>query len=149
MPDVAYPPVGFHFRVEFDVPGIKENDFRFREVSGLSVELDDVTHVEGGENGFVHRLPGRAKYPDLSLKRGLVRDSALTDWCRRALYDFDFAPTTVWVSLLNEEHEPLRTYTVVNAYPRNWSVSDFNAEASDVVIESLGLAYQYFRESEN
>ena len=29
-----YPPVGFHFKVEFDISGIGENDFLFRDVSG-------------------------------------------------------------------------------------------------------------------
>ena len=143
-----YPPVGFHFKVEFDLPDVVDNDFRFREVSGLSVELGEETHAEGGENRFTHRLPGRASYPDLVLKRGLVRDSAVTEWCRKAIQDFEFAPATVWVSLLDEEHQPLRTYTVRNAYPRRWSVSDLNAEASELVIESLELSYQMFDESE-
>ena len=36
-----YPPVGFHFLVEFGLTGIKENDSRFREVSGFSLELEE------------------------------------------------------------------------------------------------------------
>ena len=35
-----YPPVSFHFRVEFqDIPGIKTQDAFFQEVTGLSREL--------------------------------------------------------------------------------------------------------------
>jgi phage tail-like protein len=112
------------------------------------MELGEETHAEGGENRFAHRLPGRASYPDLVLKRGLVDDSAVTQWCSRAIRDFVFEPVTVWVSLMDEEHEPLRTYTVQNAYPRKWSISDLNAEASEIVIESLELAYQMFNETE-
>ena len=34
------PPLGFHFRVEFDLKDAGDNDIRFREVSGLTMELE-------------------------------------------------------------------------------------------------------------
>ncbi len=139
-----YPPLGFHFLVEFDLPELA-TEFRFREVSGLSRELEEETHAEGGENRFSHRLPGRARYGDLVLKRGLLVDSALKEWCDDAILDLEIRPANLLVSLLNEKHEPLQSYSVVSAWPKKWSLSDFNAESSEVVIESLELAYQYFR----
>lgn len=140
-----YPPVGFHFQVAFDLDGIVENDFRFREVSGLSMELEEETHNEGGENRFIHKLPVRARYPDLVLKRGLLADSTVRTWCRNAIHNLEIEPTTVWVTLLNDKHEPLQTYTFVNAWPKKWSLSDFNAESGEIVVETLELGYQYFR----
>ncbi len=141
---VTYPPVAFHFSVSFDLPGVQDNDFRFREVSGLTMELDEYTHAEGGENRYVHKLPGRAKYPDLTLKRGLVTSSVVTDWCREAVQNLDIVPTTVWVSLLDETHAPLMTYVFEHAWPKKWVVADLNAESSSVAIESLDLAYRKF-----
>jgi|GEM_PF-4545076 len=32
-----YPPVGFHFRVEFGVDDVGDSDIFFREVSGLNI----------------------------------------------------------------------------------------------------------------
>jgi phage tail-like protein len=139
-----YPPVGFHFRVEFGVDGASAADIRFREVSGLGMELEEETVVEGGENRFVQKLPVRAKYSDLILKRGMLPDSAVAKWCRSAIQDLDIQPATVWVTLLNEQREPLKTFCFVRAWPKKWQVSDFNAESSELVIESLELAYQYF-----
>ena len=139
------PPAGFHFRVEFGLPDATDNDTRFREVSGLTRELEDEAFNEGGENRFVHKLPSRARYPDLVLKRGLLVDSAVRSWCERAIYDFEIEPIPVFVTLLNGEHEPLQSYSVLNAWPKKWSVSDFNAESSEVVIETLELAYQYYK----
>ena len=89
-----YPPAGFHFRVEFNLDGIKDSDVRFQEVSGLSAELGVEEVTEGGENRFPHRLPTRAKYSNLTLKRGLLTDSRLIDWCKNAIENFDFEPTT-------------------------------------------------------
>ncbi len=140
-----YPPVGFHFGVKFDLPDASDNDTRFRDVSGLALELEEETYVEGGENRFIHKLPVRARYSDLVLKRGLLVDSAVRTWCEEAIQNLDIQPVMVWVTLLNENHEPLQTYSFTNAWPKKWSISDFNAESGELVIESLELAYQYFK----
>jgi phage tail-like protein len=142
---VYYPPVGFHFRVEFILDGTVESDIRFQEVSGLSAELGTEEVVEGGENRFSHRLPTRAKYANLTLKRGLLTESGLIDWCRDAIENFDFTPATVNVTLLNEQHEPVAdTLSFIRAWPVKWSVSDFKAQDNALVIETLELSYNYF-----
>lgn len=138
-----YPPAGFHFRVEFVGIG-NDNDIRFQTVAGLNVEYDVETFKEGGENRFEHKLPGRTKYPDLSLKRGLLTDSKVIDWCLKAFQNREFKPAQVNVSLLNEDHQPLKTWQVQRAWPKKWAVSDFNAQENTVVVETLELSYSYF-----
>ncbi len=141
-----YPPVGFHFRVEFGLSGIGDRDSRFQEVSGLSAELGTEELQEGGENRFVHRLPTLPKYGSLVLKRGLLTDSGLIRWLTDAVENFSFEPTTVNVTLLNEQHEPLGfTYSFVRAWPVKWTVSDFKAQESGLVVETLELSYSYFK----
>ncbi|CTQ62746.1 MAG: phage tail protein [Roseibium album] len=139
-------PLIHNFRVEFDLPGAGDLDVRFREVSGLSMELEQETVTEGGENRFVHKVPVRASYPDLVLKRGLIGESAVTQWIRDAIQNLVIRPITMSVVLLDPKLEPLRTFSVVNAWPKKWSVSDFNAETSEIAVETLELAYAYFRE---
>lgn len=138
-----YPPLGFHFRVEFVNLG-NNNDTRFQAVSGLNVEYDTESFKEGGENRFEHKLPTRTKYPDMSLKRGMLTDSKVIDWCLKALQNRQFDPVQIQVTLLNEKHEPLRTWSVFNAWPRKWQVSDLNAQENSVVIETLELSYSHF-----
>ena len=80
-----YPPVGFHSHVEVrDLPA-NDDDVRFSEVSGLSVEVGTEDVPEGGENRFVQKYPTRTKYPDLVLKRGLLTNSAVWDWVRECI----------------------------------------------------------------
>lgn len=138
-----YPPVGFHFKVEFVGIG-NDNDVRFQSVAGLSVEYDTESYKEGGENRFEHKLPLRTKYPDLSLKRGMLTDSKVIEWCLDALQNREFKPAQINVMLLNEEHQPLKTWNVYHAWPKKWSVSDFNAQDNSIVIETLELSYNYF-----
>ncbi len=145
-----YPPVGFHFKVEFSLSGAKDGDVRFQEVSGLTAELGVEEVAEGGENRFAHRLPTRAKYSNLVLKRGLMTDSALIDWCKSAISGFTFKPTTVNVTLLNENHKPVGgAFSFVRAWPVKWSVSDFKAQENGIVVETLELAYNYFSRIES
>ena len=138
-----YPPVGFHFKVEFVGIG-NDNDVRFQSVAGLSIEYDTESYKEGGENRFEHKLPLRTKYPDLSLKRGMLTDSKVIKWCLDALQNRDYKPAQINISLLNEEHQPLKTWNVYNAWPKKWSVSDFNSQDNSIVIETLDLSYNYF-----
>jgi len=138
-----YPPVGFHFKVEFLGIG-NGNDSRFQSVGGLSVEYDTESFKEGGENRFEHKLPVRTKYPDLSLKRGMLVDSLVIEWCLAAFQNQIFLPVDINVSLLNEQHDPLKVWSVKHAWPRKWSVSDLNAQDNALVIETLELSYQYF-----
>ena len=136
-----YPPLGFHFKVEFaNIDG----EFEFQSVSGLSVELETEELCEGGENRFKHKLPVRTKYPNLVLKRGVKINSELINWCRDAVENFYIEPTDITISLLNENHEPLTTWNIVHAWPVKWAMSDFNAEESKIVIETIELTYNYF-----
>jgi phage tail-like protein len=139
-----YPPVGFHFKVE--VLGIDrdEQDIRFTDVGGLGFELSTSEVAEGGQNRFVQKYPGGGKYQDLVLKRGMFPDSKIIVWIKKCIENFDIEPKNIVVHLLNEEHEPLVTWNVVNAYPTKWSVSDLSASNNKVVVESIQFAYQYF-----
>ena len=140
-----YPPIGFHFMVEFTGISTKQNDHQFQSVTGLTVDLDTEEIAEGGENRFKHKIPVRTKYPNLVLKRGMLIDSGVIEWCRKALEDFEFQPVNLTVKLLDEKHEPLISWSIVHAYPVKWDIGGFNAEENKLVIESLELSYNYFK----
>lgn len=140
-----YPPLSFYFKVEFPNISKNTNDSSFQSVSGLSVEFDVDSVKEGGENSFEHKLPVRSKSPDLVLKRGLLTNSEVIQWCRDAFENMIFQPTDVLVKLLNEKGEPLRTWNIVHAWPRKWTVSDFSSTDNAVVVETLELSYHYFK----
>jgi phage tail-like protein len=117
---------------------------RFQSVSGLSVEYDYESLKEGGENRFEHKLPVRTKYADMVLKRGMLTDSEVIKWFLEAFRDRKFKPSDISVILMNEKSEMLRTWNVVHAIPKKWTVSDLNANESSLVIETLELSYRYF-----
>jgi len=141
-----YPLTGFHFLVSFELFPQVPGDMGFQEVSGLVLEVNLDTYNEGGENRFVHRLPGKTKYSDLVLKRGMTpAPSGITAWVVDATENFNYAPTNLLVSLLDENHLPVTSWYVVNSIPMKAEISSLNAEDGKIVIESLTLRYEYFK----
>jgi phage tail-like protein len=155
-----YPPVGFYFEVRIldatEAVGMVAGalgltakvDGSFQEVSGISVEIPTFELAEGGENRFTYKLPQPIKYSPLTLKRGLVSSlSALSEWCQETFelgYNQTIMTKNVLVSLLDEEGMPLMAWAFTGAYPTKWSVSNFNAQGNEIVVETLELTYQRF-----
>jgi phage tail-like protein len=140
-----YPYTGFHFLVVFELFPQLPNDFRFQEVSGLSVEMNFDTYNEGGENRFFHSLPTRAHYSDLILKRGMFLASGIIAWAQDAIENFNYQPSNLLISLLDENSAPVCSWYVVNAIPLKLELSGLNAEQNQIVIESLTLRYEYYK----
>lgn len=147
MPDLlgSYPMVGFHFIVAFELFPQLPNDFRFQEVSGLTVDVEMETFKEGGQNRFEHQLPVRTKYTDITLKRGMFEiPSGIMAWCINGVQNSIFQPTNLLISMLNDSHMPVQNWYVVNAIPKQVQFTALNAEQNQLAIETLVLSYNYF-----
>jgi phage tail-like protein len=73
----------------------------------------------------------------------MLTDSKVIAWLLDALQNRKVEPAQINVSLLNENHDPLKTWKVFRAWPRKWQVSDFNAQENAVVVETLELSYSH------
>lgn len=139
-----FPPTGFHFIVRFEGLGNNVLDHQFQAVEGLSTTLETEEVAIGGENRFKHVLPVRTKYANLVLKRGMLLESKVVEWCVDAIEHFEFKPINLTIILLNELHVPLKTWNVVKAYPVKWEIDSLNSMESKLVTETIELTYQYF-----
>ncbi|MEM6685392.1 MAG: phage tail protein [Bacteroidota bacterium] len=138
----AYP-VGFYFSLSFE-----GDDAAFKEVTGISKELGVEEVASGGENRFKYRLPTASSSKNLILKRAIVpTGSSLITWCSDTLDNgLASAITTqdVSVDLLDNEGTVLMKWTFYNAYPISYAVSDLKSQESEILIETIELAYTYF-----
>ncbi|HEX7153702.1 MAG TPA: phage tail protein [Thermoanaerobaculia bacterium] len=130
---------GFRFLLEIE--GITSGGFT--RVKGLSREVKHESYREGGVNEYEHKLLTQVSYPVVVLERGLVLDDLWT-WAQRAA-DGDVERKTLRIRLQNEAGEKLWAWQVEYALPVKWSVSDLDAQASQVVMESLELAHHGLR----
>ncbi|MEI7660857.1 MAG: phage tail protein [Bacteroidota bacterium] len=143
---LTYPAPGFHFAVYFNGLAPSPIDLSFQSVSGLTVTIETEPLNAGGPSYLHKDLPVGLKFENLKLKRGLKpTPSPLTKWCEHAFEDFKFKPLDLLIVLMDENHLPLHSWKVIQAYPCKYDIGEFNAETASVVIETLELKYQYFK----
>ena len=70
-------------------------------------------YQEGGNNDFVHRLPGGLHYPNLVLSRGLTREDALLKWFYATHTQAERKEITLTLKTADAE----RTWTFADAFP--------------------------------
>jgi phage tail-like protein len=123
----------------------------FTEVSGLSVQIDVEEVAEGGQNQYTHRLPGRMKWPNLVLKRGVTNADNLFEWFAQSSGE-GFAgagnkiqPRNGAVSLLDAAGNPVRTWRFTDAYPVKWTGPRLAASSRDLAVEELEVCHHGFR----
>lgn len=119
----------------------------FAEVTGLSVEIDLEEYREGGVNDFVHKLPKGIKYPNIVLKKGIIRKSEeLWNWMLEIMQGA-VVPKNASIVLLNDDESMACLWEVTEAYPVKWSGSDLKATGGEIFIETLELAHRGIKKS--
>lgn len=128
---------GFRFVLELNAVPVAG----FSECSGLDVEQEVETYPEGGENRFVHKLPGRRKQSDIVLKRGLS-GSELWKWFNAQKIGA-VRPTSIGLVIrgFNPQDEQM-TFEIHDAFPIRWQGPQLDAGQSAVAIETVTVAHQ-------
>jgi phage tail-like protein len=126
----------------------------FMEVSGLELTVGVEEIQEGGENSFVHKLPGRMTWPNLTLKRGITQNDALIKWVNKSSGE-QFAAngnkltrSTAAITLIGPGGKRLRAWNFDGAFPVKWTGPSFAVTADDMAVEELEIAHHGFRASD-
>jgi phage tail-like protein len=132
----------------FEVDGVQIG--AFKEVHGLELRVEVEAYEEGGENGYVHQLPGRMSWPNIILKRGIIQTDALFDWVRKSSGD-TFATNgnkltrcTGAIVLMSSRNQRLRSYELQGAFPVRWVGPDLNVDEQRPLDEELEVAHHGF-----
>jgi phage tail-like protein len=112
----------------------------FTEVGGLQVEMQVMEYQEGGNNGFIHRLPGPTKIGNLVLKRGLTTSNDFFKWCMEVITR-NVSRRHVSVLLYDTQGQEVVRWNFHNAYPVKWVGPQFTATSQATAIETLELAH--------
>ena len=138
--EYEYPLPAFHFSVS-----LGGDDLGFSEVSGLTMEVQEITYRDGLSPSYVSKkMSGLPKFTNITLKRGVIsKDKEFYTWINAtALNKPDRRSITV--SLLNEEHSPVVTWKVTNAWPVKVEGPSLKADGNEVAFESIELAHEGF-----
>ena len=125
----------YRFLVEID--GIVQGGFA--ECSGFGSEVQVVEYREGGDATTARKLPGMAKYPDISLKWGITDSRELYDWHLAAVNGQTQRKNGSIVVLDDTGQEKVR-WNFFGAWPSKYAGPSFSAKGNDVAIETLTVS---------
>ena len=133
-----YPVPGFHFQVEWG--GTKID---FTEVSGLNVETEVLEYRHGRSFEFhTTKMPGMQKTSNITLKRGVFKgDNDYYKWWNSIEMN-KVTRRQITISLLDEKHEPVVTWSAKNAWPIKVEGPSLNAKNNEVAIESMEVVHE-------
>ncbi len=135
-----YPLTGFHFSVKWSD---SDENISFSEVSGLGVSTTVIEYREGSNKDYsTYKMPGIRKFDDVTLKRGsMATDNGFFEWFN-SIRNNTVERRDITIMLLNEEHEPVITWSLSNAFPVKYTPGTLSAKDNTVLIEEVKLTYE-------
>ncbi|HEU4323604.1 MAG TPA: phage tail protein [Roseiflexaceae bacterium] len=115
----------------------------FSECSGLQVETDVFEWEEGGINEYRHRLPGRLKYSNIVLKRGIA-DQELWNWYAQQTQGI-IRRRNMSIFLRGYDDRPDAIWNIVYALPIKWIGPNLKSGAAEVAVETIELIHCGFQ----
>lgn len=140
MPDPTEDPlIAVFFSVTIDSQDIGT----FTSCDGLGFEVTVEQHTEGGNNLFIHQLPGRLKYTNVKLSRAVTKETAkVAKWV--ASMATTPKRTEASIVAMSSLGEPVVRWGLTGVIPVRWTGPQLNAESPKVLTETLELAHHGF-----
>jgi phage tail-like protein len=141
-PTTNYPLPNYHFEVYWG--GTRTG---FSKITGLEVATSVIEYREGGYLIYnTTRQPGRTLYSNIILERGIfLNDFDFFTWWQRT-YNFQEKSQQfrrdVIISLLDDAHNPVVVWKLLNAWPCKVKWGELNAFDNQVMMESLELIHE-------
>jgi phage tail-like protein len=135
------PLVGFHFKLDL---GGTISGF-FTEVSGLGSETEVIEHKVVTENtvDMVQKIPGRLKWADITLKRGITDVMDFWNW-RKMVEDGDIqgARKNGSIIMFNQSLQPMAQWDFVNGWPSKVSGPQVQSDSNAFGVEEITIVHE-------
>lgn len=141
-PKKNYPLPKFHFQVEWGGTRVG-----FTEITGLSFETEVIEYREGSSPVYNKtKQPGLTKFSNVVLKRGVfLGDFEFFQLWKKTLFFQEGKAKfrrDIVIKLLDEEHKPVISWILSKAWPTKVEYGDLNADANEILIESMELVHE-------
>jgi len=138
-PDDPLAVFSFSIKVDGKIAGY------FTEVSGLGSETEVMEHKVIADNGaeIIQKIPGRLKWGDISLKRGITAELDVWKW-RKLVEDGKVGDARANGSIFMYDQLGAITaeWDFVRAWPSKVSGPSINAGSSAVGIEEMTVVHE-------
>src|SRR5690242_5341899 len=110
------PAVGFSYSLDLS----NKASGMFTEVSGIGSETEiiEVKAVDGAGRDFIKKVPGRLKFTDITLKRGITTNMEFYNW-RKQVEDGQVASARVnaTITMYDQAFRPVAKWDLRNVWP--------------------------------
>ena len=136
------PLVGFHFML--DIQGVVQG--YFTEVSGIGSETEVAEQKVVNKEGIqiVLKVPGRLKWGDVTLKRGLTSNLEIWNW-RKMVEEGQVSKARKNGSIVMYDQmlKPIAQWDFKNAWPSKVSGPAPKSDSNELTIEEMTIVHEY------
>jgi len=141
------PLLGFNFQLELEgaIAGY------FSECSGIGSEHEIIEQKVVDKQGheIVRKIPGRLKFTDITLKRGITSDLKIWEWrdqvVKGTLKD---ARKNCSITMLSRDYQPVAVWHFTNAWPSKVTGPSLKADSNEIGVEEVTIVHEgMYRES--
>ena len=131
----------YAFQIEVDGVTLAQ----FKEVSGLSAEIQVVEHKENkpGAIPVIKKLPGAQKWGDITLKRGKTNDASWWGWIKEVQEGkIDAARRNGSIVLYDYKRGEVARWNFVAGWPSKVSIGALQAGGNDILVEECTIVHE-------
>lgn len=135
------PLIGFNFRLEIEgkLAGY------FTEASGIGSEHEVVEHkiVDKGGHEIVQKIPGRLKWQDVTLKRGITDKMDIWEW-RKQVEEGKMkdARAPVSIIMMDRNYEDVARWDFTNAWPSKVTGPSVKSDSNEFGVEEVTIVHE-------
>jgi len=145
---------GYKFSVSFEQGFFKRT--AFQKVTGLKTSVEVVEYREGNMADRMEKFAGMMTYDTVTFERGISNDDDFNQWMKKVCdvtgggtipnggspeTGLDSYRKNITVTLHNKQGGVAKKYILLDAFPSEYTVGDFDATSNDVVISSLSIQH--------
>jgi phage tail-like protein len=141
MAETRDPLVSFHYGIE--VQGVVKG--YFTECSGIGSEHELIEHKVVDEKGreSIQKIPGRLKWENITLKRGITGDMDIWKWRDEIVKgQVEDARHSGSVIMYNQALEEVARWDFQNAWPLKVSGPSMKADSNEFGVEELVIVHE-------
>lgn len=135
------PLLGFNFMLQV---GDKVAGY-FTECSGIGSENEVVEHkvVDGTGHEVVRKIPGRLKWTDVTLKRGMTSNLQVWKWRDTVIKgDMSTARADITITMLDRQYQPVAIWNFSKAWPSKVTGPNFKSDDNSFGVEEIAIVHE-------
>ncbi|HUV94733.1 MAG TPA: phage tail protein [Anaerolineae bacterium] len=139
--DRSDPLVGFHFGIE--IQGVITG--YFTECTGIGSENEVIDHkvVDTTGKEYIHKIPGRLKWENVTLKRGITQDLQLWEWRDMIVAgNVESARKNGSIVMFDQQFSEVARWNFENAWPLKVSGPTPKSDSNEYGVEEIVITHE-------